>query len=97
MSTIDQIVAELQESIAKAEASTAGKWKYERGEGIVAFTKDADKQFIANAHNNGPRHARMLLAVIEKASEVYNRPSRRSPDYARAIGHILRAIQEAAE
>ena len=43
------------------------------------------------------RHDQMLLAGIEKASEVYNRPSRRSPDYARAMGHILRAIQEAAE
>ena len=72
--TSDQIVQELQDSLAKAEASTAGKWKYERGEGIVAFTKDADKQFIADAHNNGPRHQRMLLAAIKTALQTTSEP-----------------------
>ena len=91
--TIDQLVQELQESIAKAEAATSGKWYVQERAGIesdcgpVALVyKTEDRIHIADAHNNGPRYWRMLLAAIHEA--------RRWEDYNRTGYPILRAIQK---
>ena len=102
MSTIEKIVAELQDSLAKAEAATKGKWfsipcpTYRCGKDApwenfseIAYAGAENAIHIAVAHNNGPRHAQMLLAAIHEAQ--------RWEDYNRSGYPILRAIQEADE
>ena len=68
--TIDEIIAQTKHDIELAEAATPGPWQYARGRGIIAFSKDEDKQHCANSRTAVPRLGRMLLAAIEMCREL---------------------------